>query len=224
VSAIYAASAEVLIAAVRLGTDRDLPPPAELRERFVQGLQQMVSRCRTFGVPEADVGEAHYALVAFIDERILRSNWPGRAEWMSSPLQLQIYREFRAGENFFARLGALLQKAQTSPSLEIYYLCLALGFIGAHGEQNARSYFDAVRGRMPRGRLATPLSPHAVPKDHYSLTRPRRPLALALALGCALIVALGLMLLWWSLGSAIGKAGAELAMTALTTATARAGG
>jgi type VI secretion system protein ImpK len=216
VSAIYSASAEVLMAAVRIGTDRDAPAPADLRERFVRGLQQMVSQSRALGIPEPEIGEAHYALVAFIDERVLRSNWPGRAEWMSSPLQLQIYREFRAGENFFARLAALLQRPQASASLEIFYLCLALGFIGAHSEQQARSFLDAARARLPRGRLAAALSPHALPKDHYSLTRPRRPLALALALGCAVVVALGLTLLWWSLGLTIQKAGAELASTALT--------
>jgi type IV/VI secretion system ImpK/VasF family protein len=130
---------------------------------------------------------------------------------MNSPLQLQIYREFRAGENFFARMGALLQRPQPSPALEVYYLCLALGFTGAHGPQNARSYLDAARARMPHGKLVAPLSPHALPTDHYSLTQARRPLALALAIGCALVVLLGLALLGWSLRSTIASTAAELA-------------
>jgi type IV/VI secretion system ImpK/VasF family protein len=210
VSAIYWGSAEVLIAALGLGTDRDLPPPAQLRERLGSSLQQMVSRCKALGVADGDIAEAHYALVAFIDERILKSNWPGRAEWMSSPLQLQIYREFRAGENFFARMGELLQRAPTSAALEIYYLCLALGFIGAHGPENARSFLEAYRTRAPRGSASGPLSPHALPGDHYSLVRPRRPFALAIAAGCAAAVALGLGLLWWSLGGTIATTASEL--------------
>jgi type VI secretion system protein ImpK len=215
VSALYRASADVLIAAVRLGTDRNLPAPDELRERFVRGLQQMVSRCRTLGVPDADVAEAHYALVAFIDDRILQSDWHGRGEWMRSPLQLQIYREVRAGEHFFARASALMQRSQTPPALEIYYLCLALGFTGTH-DQNARSYLNAVQARVRRGTPGAPLSPHAVPGDHYSQTRPRRSLAIALTVGCVVVVAFGLMLLWWSAGSTIQRTAGELAARAPT--------
>jgi type VI secretion system protein ImpK len=219
VSAIYWASAEVLIAAVQLGAERDFPAPSDLRETFVGALQQMVSRCRAAGVPDPEIAEAHYALVAFIDERILKSNWPGRTEWMNSPLQLQIYREFRAGENFFARLGALLQRPQAPMALEIYYLCLALGFTGAASgvgsSQNPRAYLDAAGARLPRGRLGAPLSPHALPTDHSSATAPRRSLAVGLAIGCALVVALGLAILWWSLGSTLEGIGRELAWAAL---------
>jgi type VI secretion system protein ImpK len=215
VSELYRASADVLIAAVRLGTDRNLSAPDELRERFVRGLQQMVSRCRTLGVPDADVAEAHYALVAFIDDRILQSDWRGRGEWMRSPLQLQIYGEVRAGEHFFARASALVQRTPAPAALEIYYLCLALGFTGTH-DQNARSYLNDLRARVQRGTPGAPLSPHAVPGDHYSMTRPRRSLALALTVGCAVVLAFGLTLLWWSLGSTIERTAGELAARAPT--------
>jgi type VI secretion system protein ImpK len=214
VSGIYWGSAEVLVTAFRLGIDRDLPAPTELRERLAGALQQMVSKCKAFGVSDADIAEAHYALVAFIDERILKSNWPGRAEWMNNPLQLQIYREFRAGENFFARMGNLLQRAPTSAALEIYYLCLALGFEGAIGAQNARGYLEAYAARAQRPKAGAPLSPNAIPGDHYTLTRPRRPFALAVAIGCAVAVATGLGLLWWSLESTVASTAAEISSLA----------
>jgi type VI secretion system protein ImpK len=217
VSAIYWASAEVLVAAVQLAADGELSAPATLRDKFVSALQQMVTKSRAAGVPDEAIAEAHYALVAFIDERILKSNWPGRAEWMNNPLQLQLYREFRAGENFFARMGAILQRTPAPPSLEIYYLCLALGFTGAHGAQNARSFLEAAAARIPRSKAA--LSPHAVPTDHYTVIQPRRPLALLLALGCVLAVALGLTLLWWSLGSAVDGTASELASSSANAAT-----
>jgi type VI secretion system protein ImpK len=221
VSAIYWASAEVLMASVRIGVDRDLPAPSELRDRFTKALQQMVAQCRASGVPEVDIGEAHYALVAFIDERVLKSNWPGRTEWMNSPLQLLIYREFRAGEHFYTRMGALLQQTAKSTALEVYYLCLALGFTGAQGMQEARSYQDAARGRIASGVPGSSLSPHAVPNDHFELTRTRRPFALAVAAGCIVIVGLGLALLSWSLGSAIASAGADLGTAGVVQRTGR---
>ena len=108
-----------------------------------------------------------HAVVAFIDERILQSNWPGRTEWMASPLQLLLYREYTAGENFFARMRALLNRGSPSGALEVYYLCLALGFSGASpgagGMQAARSYQEAARELLTRSVRGAPLSPNAIP-------------------------------------------------------------
>jgi type VI secretion system protein ImpK len=113
VDAIYWASAEVLIAAARLGSDRDMPAPEALRAELLRMLQQMVSRSRQAGITDKEIAEARYAIVAFIDERVLRSNWPGRVEWMNQPLQLQLFNEFAAGENFFIRMKALIQAGES---------------------------------------------------------------------------------------------------------------
>lgn len=201
--AIYRASAEVLLAATRLGSDPNLPPPDRLRQEILGMLQRMVSRCREGGIADPEIAEARYAIVAFIDERILKSNWNGRAEWMSNPLQLQLYREYAAGENFFARMRAL-QKREAAAALEVYFLCLALGFTGAlpgvSAEQSSKAYVEAIRARLFRAPWGPVLSPHAVPGDHPTATAPRRPVVLGLALCCAVIVAAGLSVLGWSLG------------------------
>ena len=73
---------------------------------------------------------ALYAIVAFMDEQILRSQWSGRQQWMSQPLQLTYFNENTAGEGFFTRMQALEQRPNQAHVLEIYYLCLALGFRG----------------------------------------------------------------------------------------------
>lgn len=209
--AIYWASAEVLIAAARLGSDRDMPAPETLRAELLRMLQQMVSRCRQAGITDKEIAEARYAIVAFIDERVLRSNWPGRVEWMNQPLQLQLFNEFAAGENFFIRMKALIQAGE-SRSLEVYYLCLALGFVGAAGAaERAQSMIDEARSRRVRVGAGTPLSPHAVPADHYTATTPRRPLVLALVLSCVLVVALGVGLLRWSLSTRLDSTERDLA-------------
>src|SRR5580658_4425486 len=127
---MYMAIAEVLIVASQLGTGSDDPTPDRLRDELTRLLRQMVAKCRASRIPDGDTAEARYALVAFIDDRILKSNWVGRAEWMKNPLQLQLYREYAAGENFFARMAALLKSARPSAALEVYYLCIALGFMG----------------------------------------------------------------------------------------------
>jgi type IV/VI secretion system ImpK/VasF family protein len=215
VNAIYWASAEVLIAAAQLGSGRELPSPELLRAEMLGMLQQMVSKCRAAGVPDAATAEARYALVAFIDERILKSNWPGRAEWMNNPLQLQLYREYTAGENFFVRMRVLLQHPQGVVPLEVYYLCLALGFTGAAaGADNAQSYLEAARARLGGTGPGTAISVRAIPTDHYSYSTPRRPIVLAFAISCALVVLLGLGLLQWSTSATLQRTERTLSVEA----------
>lgn len=157
----------------RLPQTPNLPPAAELRQRVVTALDAMVGRGRADGIPDAELAEARYALVAFIDEQILKSNWPGRAEWMGQPLQLMLYGEYTAGENFFNRMRVLLQQGGTSLALEVYYLCLALGFRGASANHETLVGFQgAARQRVaslwPAG---VKIGPRAEPVDRVGARR-----------------------------------------------------
>jgi len=202
--AIYWPSAHALILASQLPTTTSLPAPAELRQRIVDVLDRMVGGARAARVPEAEIAEARYALVAFIDEQILKSSWPGRVEWMNQPLQLVLYREFTAGENFFARLRALLNHGGHESALQIYYLCLALGFRGAYGVSGnpgaLASFTDAARERVAKG-LPAPgkISPNAAPRDRARETRGNRGALIGLVAGCVLVVLVVLAGLEWSL-------------------------
>jgi type VI secretion system protein ImpK len=202
--AMYRACAEMLLAAARLGEQYDPRSVEALRQEVLNALRDMVSRCRAAGIPDTETAEARYAIVAFIDERILQSNWPGRTEWMSSPLQLQLYREYTAGENFFARMRALLNRTAPSPALEVYYLCLALGFsgaasAGAGGAHAARSYQEAARELLTRSVRGAPLSPHALPTDTRRWHSKGRSLAWPMVFACAAVGLIGLGALSWSL-------------------------
>lgn len=191
--AIYWPSAPALILATQLPMAGNLPAPHDLRQRIIDVLDRMVGAARAAGVPEAEIAEARYALVAFIDEQILKSVWPGRVEWMNQPLQLTLYREVTAGENFFARMRALLNHGGHEAALEIYYLCLALGFRGAFGlSGNAaglQSFADAARERVVK-RLpsAAKLSPSAQPRDRAREARGNRGALIGLIAGCAVVV------------------------------------
>jgi type VI secretion system protein ImpK len=191
--AIYWPSAPALILATQLPTAGSLPAPHDLRQRITDVLDRMVGAARAGGVPEAEIAEARYALVAFIDEQILKSSWAGRVEWMNQPLQLVLYREVTAGENFFARMRALLNHGGHESALEIYYLCLALGFRGAYGiSGNAAalaSFADAARERIvSRLPSAAKLSPSAVPRDRARAARGDRGALVGLVVGCVVVV------------------------------------
>lgn len=192
---LYWASAEVLMLATSLGSSPDLPTAAELRQRVVAALDKMVAEARTGNVPDADIAEARYAFVAFIDEQILKTSWVGRDEWMSNPLQLLLYREYTAGENFFVRLRALLQQQNRTLALQAYYLCLASGFLGAFGqsgnEQGALSFLEAAKTQLVRVLPpANQPSPNAKPRDRASAVRRTRAPFIAL-LAVLLVMTIG---------------------------------
>lgn len=76
-------------------------------------------------------GDAHYAIVALIDETVMSSDWEHAEEWGHEPLQVQHFGQFVAGEEFFHRLDTVLQ-GSASELLEIYHTCLCAGFRGMY--------------------------------------------------------------------------------------------
>lgn len=212
---IYRVCADVLGLGVGLTASAHLPPSAEMRQRMVTALDKLVGEGRRAGLADADLAEARYALVAFLDEQVLKSNWSGRADWMNRPLQLELYRENMAGENFFARLRALLRDGKRPAALEAYYLCLNLGFQGAYGQSGDLSglegFSQAVRQQLSSV-LPSPdkISPHAKPKaEGVAAASAQKPL-LAVILGAVLLILI-LVLLAWSVNRQLKAAVAEMA-------------
>ena len=208
---IYRVCNESLLFALRLPTATDLPGAAELRQRAVSMLDSMVSQGRAVALPEADLAEARYALVAFIDEQVLKSTWAGRTEWMSQPLQLLLYREYTAGENFFVRLRSLITTGARPLALEAYYLCLALGFRGAYGvsgEVSAiGSYLDSARRELSKTLPSTEkFGPNAQARDLLGADRKSNALLIAALAGCVCLVLLVLVGLHFELRSELGQA------------------
>ncbi len=220
---IYRVCADSLRFALKLPTATDLPTATELRQRAVASLDGVVSQGRAAGLPEADLAEARYALVAFIDEQVLKSSWSGRAEWMSQPLQLIFYREYTAGENFFVRLRSLLQSGSRPLALEVYYLCLALGFRGAYGVRGdvsaVNGYLDAARRDLAQ-RLPTTgkFGPNVRARDLVGADRKSNAWLVALIAGCAGLMLLVLLGLHFELRAELGEA-----LKALPNAVTRAG-
>lgn len=203
---MYRACAEILTFGLRLPTATDLPGATELRNRAMAMLDAMVSQGRNAGLPDAELAEARYALVAFIDEQVLKSTWSGRTEWMSQPLQLVLYREYTAGENFFVRLRSLLQSGARPLAIEVYYLCLALGFRGAYGvtgEASAiSSYVEAARRELAKHLPASvKFGPNAEARDMLDADRKSNKLLITLLAGSALLILLLLVGLHFELRS-----------------------
>ena len=214
--AMYRACADVLSAAARIGNGWGAPPAATLRNDLIALLKEFVARCRESGIPDAETAEARYALVAFIDDRVLKeSAWAGRAEWMNNPLQLQFFREYAAGENFFGRMRALAQRGGPFLALEAYYLCIALGFVGAApgggGAAATRAYAESAKSLLLLDGRPDRIAPNAIPVERHRPQRKPFPVAITAGVACALACLLGLVGLQLSLGAVIERAAHDLA-------------
>lgn len=138
-----------------------------LRLRCDHLLSEWVIRCQRAGVDAGHLDAAKYAWVALIDERILRSTLPVATAWLAQPLQMRHFDSFSAGEEFFTRLEALRhpRTAEAADPLEVYHLCLCLGFTGKHsdeaGRERRRLLVEHITGEIlsARGCGSTDLSP-----------------------------------------------------------------
>ena len=165
-----------LTAAVRVQSKREkILDAANFRKRMKGALQDVERTAIAFKYDYQDIQDAQLAVVAFLDEVILASDDPSRPEWMKLPLAHELLGQAVAGEVFFERLEGLLRSAKDSSRLadvlEVYLLCLTLGFEGKYsGEKRSELHglMERCRSRIEgiRQNRGKPLSPEAqLPDD-----------------------------------------------------------
>jgi type VI secretion system protein ImpK len=92
--------------------------------------------------------------VAFLDESILNSDNPAFHDWSRRPLQEELFGTFVAGEMFFNGVDRLIARDDSqalADVLEVYYLCLLLGYGGrysAGARGNLQHIIDKIGRRI----------------------------------------------------------------------------
>jgi len=172
---------EVFTAVVRLRYNRQAVMDAEaFRAQMRQGLRVAEQEARSRGCNPEDVKQVIFAVVAFLDESVLSSGNPVFANWPRLPLQAELFGHQLAGEVFFQELQKTLNRNdsnETADLLEVYYLCLLLGFKGRYAAGgDLRSIMMAIQEKIRRIRgSAGPLSPRgAIPADAVRLVQSDR--------------------------------------------------
>jgi type VI secretion system protein ImpK len=125
---------EVFLAIERLRANPKSVTDAEAFRQYIRdALVTAVSRGLAAGFCDDDVRYAAFATVAFLDESVLNSEQPVFIPWKGEPLQKELFETQIAGAIFFQYLVQLLGR-DDSPDLadvlEVYYLCMLLGFRG----------------------------------------------------------------------------------------------
>jgi type VI secretion system protein ImpK len=117
----------------------DLGDPGRLRAGIGTVFAKMERHARERGIAAEEILSARFAVTAFIDEAIARSDWSGKAVWAQNPLSLEYFNTNTAGAEFFDKLEALRQRPDAHADLlEVYYTCLALGFEGKYALADPR--------------------------------------------------------------------------------------
>lgn len=103
-------------------------------ERVDQWLQAFEEKARAENYSADAVKDAQYALCAFLDESVLKGGVGNIREHVElEPFQYRYFGVHLAGEGFYDRLDELRKDLRANLDvLEVYHLCLALGFEGKY--------------------------------------------------------------------------------------------
>ncbi len=158
---------EPLTAVVRVWANPQMTQdPYGLRESMKSALKASIDDARRKSFSEEETKLAMFAIVAFLDETILTQNQPAFADWRRKPLQEELFGVHIAGEIFFQNLENIIRQPDSHPNadlLELYALCISLGFQGrysAGGRAELKRIVDGCMDKVRRIRGAMPpLSP-----------------------------------------------------------------
>ncbi len=92
---------------------------------------------------DKDYDMARFAVFAWIDEAILKSDWEGKTTWQFEQLQRKFYQTANAGEIFFKNLNSI--GPHQNEIREVYYLCLSLGFTGQYCNAGDELLLDQLK-------------------------------------------------------------------------------
>jgi type VI secretion system protein ImpK len=189
---------QILTVIVRVRTNRQAVADANsFRSNILSGLRATEKDAIKKAYAPDDIRMATLAAVAFLDESILNSNNPVFSSWHSMPLQEEMFGHHVAGETFFENLEKLMARPDSNDVadvIEVYALCLLLGYKGRYGlsgPEATRPIVDSALEKMRRIRgPLRGLSPSwAVPEGGAVIAR-RDPWVLRLAyaaLACAVL-------------------------------------
>src|SRR5271166_1737773 len=183
---------EVFTAIVRLRYNRQTVTSAEsFRSQMMQALAAAEQDARSRSYSPEDVNQVKFALVAFLDETAHSC----LANWRS--VALELYGHLLAGEVFFQELQECLNRSdspETADLLEVYYLCLLLGFKGRYAAGgDLHSIMAGIQEKIRRVRgPSMALSPRGgIPADAVRLVQ-SDPWVRRLGIACIVICLLAL--------------------------------
>jgi type VI secretion system protein ImpK len=193
---------ELFTAVERLRANRlEVSTPQSFRNQVLEAIRTADQAAQAQGYTVEDVRLAVFALVAFLDESILNLRKPVFDDWVRKPLQEEMFGRHVAGETFFENLQALLGRRDSrelADVLEIYLLCLLLGYLGRYSissKSELRSLMGHTADKIRRIRNSgADLSPQWMLPQETAAASANDPWMRRLAISAAVCAALAVIL------------------------------
>lgn len=167
-------SSDCLMLIQQLRLAKNVEDPRRLRSKTMEILTRFEHEAKDAGFDAETYKNAEFALVAFLDEAVTGPSFSDKDLWVANPLQSELFGLNYAGEDFFRRLDELRRRPQEHIQvLEVYYLCLVLGFKGKYHLDNPEGLRQLIEDtkadilRAKERRLQMPLSPHGAPDEKF---------------------------------------------------------
>ncbi len=137
-----------------------------------------------------------YALACWIDEIMIQRNLPWNDIWNENKIESQLYGGNLRAEKFWDQA----RRAQVRPSrdpLEVFYLCVVLGFRGELVDQpeKVQAWRDQVEVQLTDDHAWTPPPDQKIKPHVPALTGPRRKQRMLLVATITALVAIPLLIL-----------------------------
>jgi type VI secretion system protein ImpK len=128
------------------------PPLEPERAKMMEILTEADQKANASELLAHDYELARHALVYWIDEVLINSTWKSAMEWRQRILEWELYQERLRADRFYERAREAEALASTDP-LEVFYLCVALGFRGRQSDNPAelRKWTERVYNRIVTG-------------------------------------------------------------------------
>jgi len=181
---------EILTVVTRLRANRQAVMDAEaFRSSMKAALAAAEAEATQKGYTLEDARLASFAVVAFLDESVVNANDPNFADWPRRPLLDELFGEQTSDEIFFQCIDRLLARSdspQDADLLEVFALCILLGYRGRHGksgQEGVRPVVTAIADKVQRIRGPRRLGPDWASQQDAVLQPPHDPWVRALILG-----------------------------------------
>jgi type VI secretion system protein ImpK len=143
------------------------------RKQITELLAEADQKAGSLGQLAHDYDLARHALVYWIDEVLINSAWRSALEWRQRILEWELYGERLRADRFYEKAHEAEALASTD-ALEVFYLCVALGFRGRQVDSPAelRQWTQRVYNRIVSGSQ----QPDKFLPDDPTEYKPLRPL------------------------------------------------
>lgn len=173
-----------------------------LRHELVTLIEAAASACSDMAdTPQCR--NATFAVVAFVDEQVLSSDWNQRHQWAAQLLQKAYFNTTNAGVQFFEYLDQLNAfNPRERDVQEVFFYCLCLGFQGRYYRPDEQAILNRIQARCADElgashsdeRLFPEAYPQERPRDYAPPTRSTN--LQPLYIGLPLVALLGLFLIF----------------------------